>query len=326
MISSSFAKKAVLYTLTLGLVGGCLKDRQQKADDEEGPEVPQDPVSQEPITAQKSGVGLLDVKVELRDDGMLLHVGNVPAGSTLECHLDDKALVPCHDGALYARPTDGDHKISALAMKDGVATAIGESQPFTVLAGTGGDVDPDNNPRNPLNLQIDDLAFANGAIVPMTKDFVLKFKFTKEPKCDQLEVRCQYDSRTSPFMVDCDEGGKSFTISKDLLALGLQYFTAQAFCAGEPGPALTVHWWGVPDETYQPLALTVIKDSSERNIVNLIKADDCPESMQRFECAAAGSDEFALCANGNVIDQPEAGYRVRMTCEGRQGPALTLGE
>jgi hypothetical protein len=326
-IRLSALQQALIYATALGLAGGCMKNRKQ--DTEDTPDVSQRPVEAEPISAQSSNVGILDLKVELRDDGLLLHVGNLPAGAILECHLDDKPMSACHDGALYARPVEGDHKISAIATKDGVTVAIGESQPFTILPGTGGELDPDNNPRHPLNLQIDDIGFANGATVPMNKDFVAKFKFTKQPGCE-AQLRCQYDSRTSSFWVDCDEGGKSFTIPKDTLAMGLQYLGVYAQCPGEePGPILTMFWWGVPDETYEPLQLTEIKDNAGRHIVSLVRADDCPESLQAYECmvpSATFGEEWARCANGNVIDDPAAGQQVRMSCEGRQGPALKLAE
>src|SRR5689334_8327565 len=123
MLRLSSLQQALIYTVALGLAGGCMKNR--KHDTEDTPDVPEHPVSPEPISAQSSNVGVLDLKVELRDDGMLLHVGNLPAGATLECHLDDKPLSACHDGALYARPLEGDHKISAVAIKDGNTVAIG---------------------------------------------------------------------------------------------------------------------------------------------------------------------------------------------------------
>ncbi len=325
MLRLSTPKQVVLYTLALGLVGGCMKNRKGEAED--GPEVAQTPGEAETISAQSSNIGVLAIKVDLRDNGIELHVGNVPPGSILACHLDDKPMSACGDGQLYVRPADGDHKISAVAIKDGIATALGESDVFSIQAGTGGEVDVDNNPRNPLNLQIDDITFANGATVPMNKDFVAKFKFTKPPTCAvPVEVRCQYDSYSSAFWVDCDEGNASFTISKDLLAMGLQSLEVVASCAGEPGPVLAMFWWGVPDESYLPLQLTEIKDNAGRHILNLVRADDCPEALQTFECAAAGTEEYARCANGNVVDNPEAGFQVRMTCEGRQGPVFKLGE
>ncbi len=323
MLRLSSPKQVAFYTLALGLVGGCMKNRKGEAED--GPEVAQTPGEVETISAQSSNVGVLAIKVDLRDNGIELHVGNIPPGSTLACHLDDKPMSACGDGQLYARPADGDHKVSAVAIKNGITTALGESDVFSILPGTGGDVDPDNNPRNPLNLQIDDITFANGATVPMTKDFVAKFKFTKAPACEAT-VRCQYDNR--PFWVDCDDGNASFTVSKDLLAMGLQHLADQASSGGgePPGPVLTMFWWGVPDENYLPLQLAEIKDNAGRHILSLVRADDCPEALQVYECAAAGTEEYARCANGNVVDNPEAGFQVRLTCEGRQGPVFKLGE
>ncbi len=320
MSVQSVATKTLFLALSVGAFAGCTRIHKKS---EATPDIPTRPADEQPVTAQKSNVGILDIKVELRSDGMLLHVAALPNGSALECDLDDKPLVPCHDGALYARPADGDHKISAVALRDGATTAIGESAPFSVLPGTGGAFDPENNPRSPLNLALDDKDFANGMTVPMTKDFIAKFKFSAAPTC-KATLKCQYDSRTSPFWVDCDKSGTSFTVAKDLVAMGLQYLAVQASCDGQIGPILTLFWWGVPDATYQPLALSVIKDQKRRNIVNLIKSDDCPESMQKYECAAKAEDDFSLCDNGNVIDAPQAGFRVRLTCEGRQGPVLTF--
>jgi hypothetical protein len=312
-------KKAALVALCCWAAFGCEKWKKKSASDND---TPASPVDLTPIEAGKSQVGILTLKVLLRDDGILLQVGQIPAGSTLECDMDDQPLVPCHDGALFARPKEGDHKISAVALKDGAVTAIGESAPFTILPGTGGINDPDNNPRNPLTVALDNPGFSNGMTVPMTQDFVAKFKYANKPTC-QARMQCKYDSRSSPFWNDCDAGGESFTVKKDIMAAGLQYLSVQATCGDQVGPILTLFWYGVPDG-YKPMMLNAVQDGQGRHIVNLIKSDDCPESQQRFECAAKADGEWSLCENGNVIDNPAAGASVRLRCSDATGPVLTL--
>lgn len=298
---------------------GCENWRKKTNSDSD---TPPSPVDLTPIEAGKSSVGILEVKVVLRDSGYTLNIGGIPPGSTLECDIDDQPLVPCNDGGEYARPADGDHKITAVALKEGAVTAIGESRPFTILPGTGGSFDSENNPRNPLTVVIDDAKIVNGMTVPMSKDFVTRFKFANTPTC-KAKFQCKYDSRTSPFWNDCDEDGKSFTVRKDIMAAGLQYLSVQAACDDQVGPILTMFWYGVPDD-YKPMMLGAVQDGQGRHIVTLIKSDDCPESQQRFQCASTTDGEFNLCPTGNVIDNPSAGYAVRLNCGDQTGPILTL--
>lgn len=287
---------------------------------DEIPATPAHPVEDAPVEASRSKDGLLDVKAELRDDGLLLHVGMIPAGSTVECDMDLKPLVPCHDGALFARPAIGDHKINAVAIKGGRKVAFGESATFTVAPGASGADEPDA--KNPLTLAVADPGFRNGMTVPLNKSFVAPFKFVAAPGCD-AKLKCSYDSRTSPFWTDCDANAASFTINKDLLAAGLQYLSAQASCGDRLGPILTIFFYGVPED-YQPMMLRDVQDANGRHIANLVKADDCPESQQKFECAETADEKFGPCTNGNVVDAPAAGFRIRILCDGRPGPALSL--
>jgi hypothetical protein len=302
------------------LLAACEPPKKADADDADAVAAPESSVDAAPIDAQRSGSGLLEVKVDLRADGMLLNVGQIPPGATLECDLDEKPLVPCHDGALFARPEAGQHKVSVLALLGGATAAIGESEPFTILPGTGGAFDADDNPRNALTLVNGDKSFVNGGTVSLDKDFVAAFAFAKKPALGcKAEMRCKYDSRTSAFWTDCDG---SYTIPKELLALGLQYLSVQASCGDDVGPILTYSFYGVPKD-YAPMMLREIKDGNDRHIVNLVKADDCPLSQQKFECAETAEDDFATCAN--VVDAPAAGFRIRVTCEDRVGPELVLG-
>jgi len=308
-----------LILLALAAAPACTKAKKSDA-----PAIPERVDDGQAIDAQKSHLGIMDLTVDLRDDGLLLHIGQLPPDATLECDLDEKPLTPCHDGALFVRPAIGDHKISAVATKSGAIVALGESTTFTIMPSTTKQVgDVETHGTGDLALQIDDANFANGMTVPLSKDFTAHFRFASGTPSCAAQVRCKYDSRTSPFWTTCSEDGKSFTVTKDLLALGLQYLTVQAICGDQAGPELTLFWYGVPDN-YQPLALTDVKDANGRHIVTLVKDDDCPESQQQFQCAALGSDAFALCPNGNVLDNPVQGSRIRLTCQDQTGPALTF--
>lgn len=311
---------AAACTLSIALVSGCVRNKGKTP--EPSAELPAYPVDGSPVAAKKSQLGILKIKVDLRSDGLLLNISGVPANATLECDLDDQPLIPCHDGALFARPADGPHKISAIALIDAQMVAVGESAEFTILPGTGGAIDATDQARNNLTLTMADANFVDGAAVPVTKDFVANFKFVQAPQC-QPTLRCKYDSRTSAFWTDCDENKTSFTIPQALLASGLQYLSAQATCGDQIGPILTVFFYGVPDN-YEPLMLQALKDSTGQYFASLVKADDCPISQQTFQCAESSTDEFELCTNANVLKDPPAGYRMRLVCDGRTGPTLTF--
>ena len=277
------------------------------------------------LEAQSSSLGILSINADLREDGLLLHVSGIPDGSTLECSLDQLPLIPCSDGGLYAKPSAGDHKISVTALTGNAVTAVGESPVFTVAPGVTGALISTSGP-NSLALALDDPNFSNGGNWSLGKDFTVRFKMIGKPSCDQPQVKCKVDSRTGWFWVSCDAGGTSFSIAKEQLALGLQFLTVQASCPDRVGPPLSLFWYGVPDG-YQPLMLRDISDAHHRHIVDLIKQDDCPYGSQRiYECAPNAADSFSACAaNSNSIDQPQAGYRVRLTCATAVGPVLVLG-
>lgn len=206
-------------------------------------------------------------------------------------------------------------------MKAGQKVALGDSATFTVAPLDATDTSADAGKN--LALLVDDVNFRNGMTVPMTADFVARFKLAQPAAC-ATKLRCSYDRPNNPFWTDCDTGANTFTINKDLLASGLQYVSAQASCGDQLGPILTVFFYGVP-ANYEPLMLRAIKDSTGRRIVNLVKADDCPESQQKFECSEDAFDPFTRCVNGNVVDAPGTAFRMRLVCDNRTGPALNLG-
>ncbi len=288
------------------------------------PTLPQRPVDEAPVEAKSSEGGVVVVRVELRPDGLLLGLAGVPPGALLECDLDARPLVPCHDGALFSRPEAGDHKINLIALVNGQKVAFGASATFTVEPQN--QAGPDGEVKSPLALEVSDPAFANGQIVKMTEDFTARFRFADDAAARALgcepSLKCSYDSRTSPFWTACDAGSGSFTVDKDLLALGVQYLSVQARCAEHVGPILTMFFWGVP-AGYEPMKLRAITDGEGRHVVSLIKADDCPDK-QSYECSEAADDPFGACVNGNSVDNPPKGFRIRMSCGGKPGPALDL--
>jgi hypothetical protein len=321
-------QSTLLLLAALTTAVGCTKLKRGKDD---GAELPAKPVDTNPIEAQKSTLGILVITTELRSDGLMLRVANVPEGATLECDLDSKPLVPCHDGALFARPADGEHKISAVALKSGAPAAFGESAPFTILPGATGSEDED--PKTSLRLVVDDAAYRDAMPVPMAQDFVARFKLAGTPECASgpVQVKCKYDSRTSQFWTQCDAPlagtSGSYTVAKALLALGEQVLQVQAGCGDRLGPVLTMSWSGVPDG-YEPLMLKDVKDQSGRHLVELIRDADCPEGQPRkFECrfpSAQGAGEFEQCQDSNSFANPPAGSKVRFRCADQTGPELAL--
>lgn len=308
----------ILTATTCALaLSSCIKGKRNNIDP--GTDSPSSPVSNEPILVTKSDKGLLEVAITVRDDGMLLNVKNIPEGAILECDLDDKPLVPCHDGALFLRPEPGDHLVSAVALRDGNIVSVGESKVFTVAPVTQDVLESPE--QGSLALMLSNSGFANGAPLPVSKDFKATFKFVSanQPKDCKPQLRCKYDSRTSQFWTSCDLNSSSYTVSKDLMAIGLQYLSVQSTCGDRIGPITTVFWYGVPDD-YKPMSLQVVRDNNGRAIVSLVRDVDCPEGQQTFECAADATAPFIKCETGNALENPKAGARVRLQCENQTGP------
>lgn len=303
--------------LLLSVLTGCIKGKRNNIDSQEG--TPVGPVSEEPIAVSKSDKGLLDIQVTIRDDGMLLNITNIPAGATLECDLDDKPLVPCHDGAFFLRPDIGDHVINAVAIKDGSMLSAGESKVFAVSPTSHGEIDSPE--RGSLALLMDAPTFKNATDLPISVDFIAKFKFAEknQPKDCKQVFRCKYDSRTSQFWTSCDQNSMSYTVRKDIMAMGLQYLSMQATCSDQVGPILTIFWYGVPDN-YKPLMLQAVKDQAGKAIVSLVRDLDCPEGQQVFECSPDAATPFIKCVTGNAIADSKKGARVRLHCDNQTGP------
>lgn len=311
---------ATLTAIGLTLALACQGDK--KRDENGNAPLPDKPVNEEPIQTQSSEVGILEVRAELTDAGLLIHIANTPAGATLECDLDDKPILPCHDGALFAKPTAGDHKITAVAMLDGKVAALGESAAFTILPEQISSAGPDG--PDPLAVTLTKAGFLPGMTLTQAKEFAFEFALAGEPDC-KAELYCKYGGDNSEFWAVCsDDGALQFKVDEGLMAMGRQKLSVQARCPDKAGPTLELHWYGVADG-YEPLMLRSVADPRGQTFVYLMKADDCPLSQLSFECGEPdGQDDWALCPINNVLDKPAPGTRVRASCDGRKGPVLTL--
>jgi hypothetical protein len=307
----------------------CVKNGKKATND--NVQLPNKPGGKILVAASRPEDGILKVWIELPENGMLLHIKNLPSDptTTLSCFLDDQNLSPCHDGALLARPEPGDHLLTVTALKNGQKIALGATPKFTIRdtnRNTNVSRSDTDKKSDPLTLRNSDPQFFDQMALPISEDLTIKFElaYPKTSGSCKVETKCQYDSRTSLFWTKCNDDGMSYTVSKTVMALGLQSFSAQASCGNKLGPILTLSWFGVPKD-YQPMMLRAVRDRQKNVIVNLVKASDCPSAnAQQYECSDAGADFFTPCAKNNVLKAPSAGYRVRLVCEGLTGPILAL--
>ena len=310
--------------LTTGLIiatilsSACTRKRKETSQ----AQAPDKPVELTPINAGKSATPLLEISAMVRDDGLLLGVKNIPAGSTLECKIGETKVEPCHDGALLSRPPAGDHEIDVTA-RSGTSVLAADKVKITVLpSNSTTTVDDATLASMPLALVIDDSTFVNGMPIKRSAQFTAKFRFVRAPDCS-VTVRCAYESEQSAMWPVCDTPSTK-VIPKGLMAAGPQHLSVQASCPDKVGPKLTMFWYGVPDN-YEALMLQGLKDTNKRMIFTLIRSEDCPTSQLKFECAgAAASAAFAACEKGNVLDNPPTGSRVRATCGEKTGPTLAV--
>ena len=302
------------------LILACGRDKRR--DSGENVPLPDRPVNDQPIATQASQIGILDVRADLSDAGVLLHIENLPTGATLECDLDDKPIIPCHHGALFAKPVAGDHKIIATAMLQGNVVAIGESEPFTITTDQFSGAVADQN--DPLAVQVVNQDFARGMSLSTNQPYTFSFKLSKSPTCN-AELYCRYGSENSSFWAICDDAGAlQFTIEPGLMAMGRQSLAVQARCGDQIGPTITTHWYGV-EEGYTPLTLRSLSDPEGKTFLYLMKADYCPPTQLTFECSDSKTpDDWGLCLGNNTLENAASGTRARASCDGRKGPVLTL--
>ena len=273
------------------------------------------------VVAKSSIEGLLDVSVAVRESEVQLNIKNAPKGSVFECELAKKPLVPCYSGALFKKPLqDGNYFVSVDALVLGKRVATGASQIFTITKGVVGT--STDEPNHPLALRITDPNIKFGMTVQKSKDFVIPFAFVRVGPCQKKEFRCRIGSPVSPFWTVCDLDKDAYTVKSALINMGPQDIGIQALCGDQVGPILNLHWYGVPDD-YQDLMLQDLSDGQGRHLIDLIRDIDCPVEKRRYECSASGG-AFSLCPNSNQLSQPAPGFKIRLSCEGRFGPALSF--
>jgi hypothetical protein len=257
----------------------------------------------------------------VRDVELIIGIKNAPKGSSFECELGNQPISPCYDGATFKKPTDdGQYSITVDALVEGKRVATGTSPTFTIAKGVVGSTSED--PTNPLSLRFTDPKIRFGITASKSTDFVLQFALVRANACEKPEYRCRLDGPGSYFWTACDENSTSFTVKTSVIAIGPQDISIQARCGDAVGPILNLRWYGVPDD-YQDLMLQDLTDGQGRHLVDLVRDLDCPKDKRRFECSVSQGN-FSLCTNANQFTNPPKGLRVRLSCDGRDGPPLTL--
>jgi hypothetical protein len=308
---------SLVFVLGVVLTASCVRDETSNP-----PRLPDSPIDESPILAKSSDVGLIDIAADALSSGLHLHLKNVPLESELECEINNEPLEPCHDGALYLLPAPGSYVISALAKRRGETVAVGASNRIEIKS-----LEVIEPAATPLQVRLNNEDFAAGQNLNRNSDYTFLFELETPPDsqlkdCD-LKYLCNYDSRINPFWNDCSEG--SFVIEAALMALDIQYLSIQATCDLEVGPIFTTHWFGVPDEYSELMVSQIVDGNSGRHYVSLVKQSDCQESSKLvFECAENGGEDFEKCDEGNVIENPTVGLKVRASCDEIKGPPLTL--
>lgn len=307
--------KSILFTSLFALsVVGCV----EKSDDAPDALIDLTPRIAETTTTKEIGVGLSIV-----DEGLLLQIIGLPKDAVIECNMNHRPLAVCHDKAVLVVPEEEEIFVTVTALKDGKIVGFGESNHLTQILAETGAFDQDSE-ENPLRLSLDDSNLKIGMNVPLSESFTFSFKLENDNGCTPT-LMCLYDQTTSDFWTECDKGGESYTIPKELLALGKQEISVQATCdnLATPSDPLTFHWYGIPDG-YEPLNLIASQIAKSTFEVDLIRDPDCPFENQVFECS---NDDirFATCPTGNIISkaQDESMF-VRMSCDGTKGPSLKM--
>ena len=307
--------KVDFLSLTIMALAVSCIEKEKKED--ETIALPDSPVISDSIEAGTSETGLLDVTVTFEAEVMILGISGQPEGTeAYSCSLDNVDFQPCHPQANLAPPPPGDHVLTVKSLAQGNVTAVGETV-FSVE-----DKKPNTEAPPSLEVYITKPDLEDGGTWNMTQDLTLEFDLKTAAKCDsEVKFQCKYDSRSSVFWTPC--GSKNFVVRKEIMARGLQYFAVQAVCGEELGPVLSHSWYGVPAD-YQPLMIDGVKDVNNRYLLSLVKANDCPISRQVFECSKEESAPFLPCENGNVLDAPPAGTRVRLACGDLNGPIYSI--
>jgi hypothetical protein len=272
------------------------------------------------IEANSNSDGIMRVDVEIQDTTVKLRIQDQPKDGQLICEFNGSQLEKCEDGMEIPKPVDGEHRFKVKVMKQNEMISIGETRFETgSRETTQQENEPASDSNHPLYLEIANADFVNGGAVNIEKEFLLKFRFKNSPAC-KPSIRCTIDKSDGQFSPLCNLSD-GFRFEADLIARGLQYLKAQASCDGKTGPELIAYWYGVPSG-YEPLKLESLSVGLDNKIFRLVKINDCPEDLLKFECSEATSTSFTSCAPTRRT--PKAGFRIRANCNNQIGPVLVV--
>jgi hypothetical protein len=302
--------------LPLLLIAAILSPSCKKGDDNPTEDITQP----QQVEADSNSDGIMRVEVEFKDENLLVRIQDKPTTGEMICELNGQKLDKCEDGMLISKPQTGSYRLRVRVQDKDQLISVGETrfQTGDVPTPTVSD-EPDPDAKDPLALEIANSEYVNGSAISIDKDLVLQFKFRNNPGCKPV-LRCSFDKLDSGFAPLCNQAmGHKFSAGN--LARGLQYFSVRASCEQRQGPELIGYWYGVPSD-YQPLQIESSLVGTDNHVFRLVKANDCPENLLKFQCAETTGAEFTSCSGSRK--SPKPGLRVRANCNGQAGPALTI--
>jgi hypothetical protein len=289
----------------------CKKSDNDKNDDITRPQL---------IEANSNSDGIMRVDVEIQDTTVKVRIQDQPKEGQLICEFNGSQLDKCEDGMEIPKPANGEHRIKVRVMKQDEMISIGETRFETgTNTTTEQDAEPKGESNHPLFLEVANQDFVNGSAVNIAEEFTLKFNLKNSPNCKPT-LRCTLDKSDGQFSPLCNLPD-GFRFAADRIARGLQYLKVQASCDGKFGPELIAYWYGVPSG-YEPLKLEALTVGLDNRIFRLVKSNDCPEDLLKFECSEASTSTFAFCSPTRRAPKP--GFRVRANCNSQIGPVLAL--
>lgn len=316
MLLTLTPRRAAIGMAIIALIVVCGCQKKSNDDEDVGPNTPEGVVI--PKTSEE---GVIDLRVTERSDGILVEIKNVPEGASLDCFMNDERLTPCHDGALIQKPAPGSYMIKVVAHSDKGSFSDIDMIDIGIPHLNSGNSVPAGQ-KDTLQIVVDDQRFVQGMAMDVAKFFMPKVKFRDAPDC-KYTVECNITGGNEQWKscaLGTDERMKLY--SGVTLAYGYQDFAIRAVCGDRIGPQLIVAWYGVP-ASYQKLSIQDISDNKGRHMFALYRDLDCADNLI-FQCAKSSADDFSACANGNLIDNPPSGYRVRAICGNEVGPEMKI--
>lgn len=255
----------------------------------------------------------LGVELQRGDNGYVLTMDEVPAGSSLECFLNEQLTTPCANGAVLHLAPGATYTLMVRVsdakglLAEGTATVTAEILRPAATEAT-------------LAVRIDSPGFTSGMTLEAGSTYALSYSLPNDPRCEE-GVKFQHS-------LDKDEGTVPLTTAalsiQVPIALGRQEHKVQARCGDVLGAPLRVHWYGVP-KGYQPLAVQLIR--GDVTLVRLVKEDDCPNAKTAFECTLPEGDAFASShcpLQGQTLVGEVKGIKIRARCGEQVGEPQSL--